>query len=89
MNLGIFVESALCLRKEGGRGYIIGGNKATEQYDLIGQMARNWNKPLISVTVRIGQLRYFKMIHSDEGLTLETSVLKSFTVANLPYRICG
>ena len=28
-------------------------------------------------------------IHSDEGLTLETSVFKSFTVANLPYRPCG
>ena len=24
-------------------------------------------------------------IHSDEGLTLETSVFESFTVANLPY----
>ena len=29
------------------------------------------------------------LIHSDEGLTLETSVLESFTVANLPYRPCG
>ena len=29
------------------------------------------------------------MIHSDEGLTLETSVFESFTVANLPYRPCG
>ena len=28
-------------------------------------------------------------IHSGEGLTLETSVLESFTVANLPYRPCG
>ena len=28
-------------------------------------------------------------IHSDLGLTLETSVLESFTVANLPYRPCG
>ena len=28
-------------------------------------------------------------IHSDEGLTLETSVFESFTVANLPYRPCG
>ena len=27
--------------------------------------------------------------HSDEGLTLETSVFESFTVANLPYRPCG
>ena len=26
------------------------------------------------------------LIHSDEGLTLETSVFESFTVANLP---CG
>ena len=25
-------------------------------------------------------------IHSDEGLTLQTSVFESFTVANLPYR---
>ena len=30
-----------------------------------------------------------KLIHSDEGLTLETSVFESFTVANLPYRPCG
>ena len=30
-----------------------------------------------------------QMIHSDEGLTLETSVFESFTVANLPYRPCG
>ena len=29
------------------------------------------------------------LIHSDEGLTLETSVFESFTVANLPYRPCG
>ena len=28
-------------------------------------------------------------IHSDEGLTLETSVFESFTVADLPYRPCG
>ena len=27
--------------------------------------------------------------YSDEGLTLETSVFESFTVANLPYRPCG
>ena len=26
---------------------------------------------------------------NDEGLTLETSVFESFTVANLPYRPCG
>ena len=31
----------------------------------------------------------FSYIHSDEGLTLETSVFESFTVANLPYRPCG
>ena len=30
-----------------------------------------------------------KVKHSDEGLTLETSVFESFTVANLPYRPCG
>ena len=30
-----------------------------------------------------------KSFHSDEGLTSETSVLESFTVANLPYRHCG
>ena len=29
------------------------------------------------------------IIHCDEGLTLETSVFESFTVANLPYRLCG
>ena len=29
------------------------------------------------------------LIHSDEGLKLETSVLQSFTVANLPSRPCG
>ena len=28
-------------------------------------------------------------IHSDEGLTLETSVFESFKVANLPHRPCG
>ena len=33
--------------------------------------------------------RLFVRIHSDEGLTLETSVFESFTVANLPYRPCG
>ena len=31
----------------------------------------------------------YSLIHSDEGLTLETSVFESFTVANLPYRPCG
>ena len=30
-------------------------------------------------------LATFTLIHSDEGLTLETSVFESFTVANLPY----
>ena len=30
-----------------------------------------------------------RLIHSDEGLKLETSVSESFTVANLPYRPCG
>ena len=29
------------------------------------------------------------VVYSDEGLTLETSVFESFTVANLPYRPCG
>ena len=29
------------------------------------------------------------LIINDEGLTLETSVFESFTVANLPYRPCG
>ena len=29
------------------------------------------------------------LIHSDEGLTLETLVFEPFTVANLPYRPCG
>ena len=28
-------------------------------------------------------------IHSDEGLTLETLVFESFTMANLLYRPCG
>ena len=32
--------------------------------------------------------RYHSLIHSEEGLTLETSVFESFTVANLPYRPC-
>ena len=32
---------------------------------------------------------HYSLIHSDEGLTLETSVFESFTVANLPYRPCG
>ena len=34
-------------------------------------------------------LRTKACIHSDEGLTLETSIFESFTVANLPYRLCG
>ena len=34
-------------------------------------------------------LHVFKGIYTDEGLTLETSVFESFTVANLPYRPCG
>ena len=29
------------------------------------------------------------VIHSDQGLTLETSVFECFTVGNLPYRPCG
>ena len=29
------------------------------------------------------------MIDLDEGLNLETSVLESFMVANLPYQPCG
>ena len=32
---------------------------------------------------------FVRVIYSDEGLTLETSVSESFTVANLPYRPCG
>ena len=32
---------------------------------------------------------YYSLIHSDEGITLETSVFESFSVANLPYRPCG
>ena len=35
------------------------------------------------------QLVQADWIHSDEGLTLETSVFESFTVANLPNRPCG
>ena len=34
-------------------------------------------------------LRYYSPIHSDEGLTLETLLFESFTMANLPYRPCG
>ena len=30
-----------------------------------------------------------KIVRVNEGLTLETSVSESFTVANLPYRPCG
>ena len=33
-------------------------------------------------------INYF-LIHSDEGLKLETSDFESFTVDNLPYRPCG
>ena len=32
---------------------------------------------------------YYSLIHSYEGLTLETSVFESFTVTNLPYRPCS
>ena len=32
---------------------------------------------------------FHSVIHSDKGLTLETSVFESFTVANLPYQPCG
>ena len=32
---------------------------------------------------------FYSLIHSDEGLTLETTVFECFTVANLPYRPCG
>ena len=34
-------------------------------------------------------LTLINVIHSDEGLRLETSAFKCFTVANLPYRPCG
>ena len=33
--------------------------------------------------------RKVNRIHSDEGLKLETSVFEYFTVANLPYCLCG
>ena len=33
--------------------------------------------------------RWKSKIHSDEGLTLETSVFEYFTVANSPHRPCG
>ena len=39
------------------------------------------------VKCECGAQVYF-VIHCDEGLTLETSVFESFTVANLPYRPC-
>jgi len=32
-------------------------------------------------------LRQSKSIHSDKGLTLETSAFNLFTVANLPYQL--
>ena len=42
------------------------------------------------LTFRALALRQSESIHreSDEGLTLETSAFKSFTVANLSYRLC-
>ena len=43
----------------------------------------------INGTQNSGNLGANVAIHSDEGLTLETSVFESFTVANLPYRPCG
>ena len=39
--------------------------------------------------VDIDECRTMAVIHSDEGLTLETSVLESFTVANFPYGLRG
>ena len=36
-------------------------------------------------TMPVLQSQWISWIHSDEGLTLETSVFESFTVANLPY----
>ena len=38
---------------------------------------------------RLIQTLVIGSIHSDEGLTLETSVFESFTLANLPYQPCG
>ena len=43
----------------------------------------------VSYLFRHMSLKRMNQIHSDEGLTLETSVFESFTVANLPYRPCG
>ena len=54
----------------------------------------SWNitRPFKKVsTFQLYRLRYilgflcFHVIHSDEGLKLETSLFESFTVANLPY----
>ena len=42
-----------------------------------------FRKTFMSFKVRVNP------VHSDEGLTLETSVFESFTVASLPYRPCG
>ena len=41
------------------------------------------------VGVLTALIGFVRVNHSDEGLTLETSVFESFTVANLPCRPCG
>ena len=45
------------------------------------------SRDLLQVNVLWGSsiFHYYSLIHSDEGLTLESSVFESFTVANLPY----
>ena len=45
-------------------------------------------QPYVAANIRYG-CKLVESIHSDEGLTLETSVFESCTVANLPYRPCG
>ena len=52
----------------------------------------NWGaacKTLMIFQAILYVICHYSLIHSDEGLTLETSVFESFTVANIPYRPCG
>ena len=44
---------------------------------------------MIANNRKIGDLFFKSKIHSDEGLTLTTSVFESFAVTNLHYRPCG
>ena len=45
--------------------------------------------PFLCHSLTLTLTHFVRVILSDEGLTLETSVFESFTVVNLPYGPCG